>query len=49
MDVAQKRAILAEGITDSLGYSIRKGECVGEVLEALRMDDERTVIEPGRI
>ena len=36
--VARKRAILAEGITDSLDYSIRKGGFVGEVLEALRMD-----------
>ena len=36
--VARKRAILAEGITDSIDYSVRKGEFVGEVLEALRMD-----------
>ena len=36
--VTCKRAILAEGITDSLDYSVRKGGFVGEVLEALRMD-----------
>jgi GrpB-like predicted nucleotidyltransferase (UPF0157 family) len=36
--VARKRAILAEGITDSLDYCHLKGGFVGEVLEALRMD-----------
>jgi GrpB-like predicted nucleotidyltransferase (UPF0157 family)/mannose-6-phosphate isomerase-like protein (cupin superfamily) len=36
--VVRERAILAEGIADSIHYSIRKGGFVGEVLEALRMD-----------
>jgi hypothetical protein len=36
--VARKRAIIAEGITDSLDYCISKGGFVGEVLETLRKD-----------
>ncbi len=36
--VARKLAILAEGITDSIDYCIRKGGFVGAVLESLRMD-----------
>ena len=35
--VARKRAILAEGVTDSLDYSVRKGGFVAAVLEALRV------------
>jgi GrpB-like predicted nucleotidyltransferase (UPF0157 family) len=36
--VARKRAIIAEGITDSLDYCYLKGGFVDEVLEALRKD-----------
>jgi GrpB-like predicted nucleotidyltransferase (UPF0157 family) len=35
--VTRKRSILAEGVTDSIDYSIRKGGFVGEVLEAIRV------------
>jgi GrpB-like predicted nucleotidyltransferase (UPF0157 family)/mannose-6-phosphate isomerase-like protein (cupin superfamily) len=36
--VATKRSILAEGITDSLDYSVRKGAFVRTALEDLRVD-----------